>query len=72
MTAGIIKFPKQTTGSGGGVMARRERRGAIGAENDDRHEQALRRVYNPYLPPGARENEGADGGENTESNSTEE
>lgn len=72
MTAGIIKFPKQTTGSGGGVMARRERRGAIDAENDDRHEQALRRVYNPYLPPGARENEGADGGENTESNSTEE
>jgi len=52
MTAAVIKFPKQVVGQGGGVMARRERRGA--AEDDGDHTNDdnvhLRRVYNPYIP----------------------
>lgn len=57
MTAAVIKFPKQVIGKGGGVTARRERRGAAMADGDDetQQQQTLRRVYNPYIPPGMRE-----------------
>jgi len=47
MTAAVIRFPKQVTGTGGGVLARRELRG----ENDDDTE-GLREypTPNPYVP----------------------
>jgi serine/threonine protein phosphatase PrpC len=51
MTAAVIKFPKQVVGQGGGVMARRERRGAADDEGGDHAENVhFRRVYNPYIP----------------------
>jgi len=63
MTACVIKFPKQIIGKGGGVLARRERRGAEaskrngGRDNIDEQQQVqlLRRVFNPYVPPAQRE-----------------
>lgn len=63
MTACVIKFPKQIIGKGGGVLARRERRGAEaskrngGRDNIDEKQQVqlLRRVFNPYVPPAQRE-----------------
>ena len=46
MTAAVIKFPKQVVGQGGGgVMARREGRGA--AEDADEHTDNVR-AFNPY------------------------
>ena len=63
MTAAVIKFPKQTIGKGGGVTARRERRGANdGGENkDDGGDSHLRRVYNPYVPPAQRQQQESKG-----------
>ncbi|KAL7549283.1 hypothetical protein ACHAWF_012558, partial [Thalassiosira exigua] len=72
MTAAVIKLPKQSVGTGGGVTARRERRGA----NDDakdgkggkkdggdgRPQGQLRRVGNPYVPPAQREGGAPAGG----------
>lgn len=62
MTAAVIKFPKQTIGKGGGVAARRERRGASSDSNSkdggDQEQGHLRRVYNPYIPPAQREGGG--------------
>ena len=64
MTAAVVKFPKQVVGSGGGVTARRERRGAAannaegganGGEGEGEQQGHLRRVYNPYVPPGQQE-----------------
>ncbi|KAL9187295.1 hypothetical protein ACHAXT_001398 [Thalassiosira profunda] len=60
MTAAVIKFPKQTIGKGGGVAARRERRGASATnegQGGDEGQVHLRRVYNPYIPPAQREQE---------------
>mmetsp|Transcript_9130 Transcript_9130/g.15518 ORF Transcript_9130/g.15518 Transcript_9130/m.15518 type:complete len:693 (+) Transcript_9130:114-2192(+) len=37
MTAAVIKFPRQVVGKGGGVMARRERRGAVDDGEKDEH-----------------------------------
>ena len=37
MTAAVIKFPRQVVGKGGGVMARRERRGAVVDGEKDEH-----------------------------------
>jgi len=65
MTAAVIKFPKQTIGKGGGVLARRESRcGAGGAptrsgggrdnNNEEQGQVQLRRVANPYIPPAHR------------------
>ena len=62
MTAAVIKFPKQTIGKGGGVLARRESCcGAGGAptrsgggrdnNNEEQGQVQLRRVSNPYIPP---------------------
>jgi len=55
MTAAVIKFPKQTIGQGGGVAARRERRGEDeGAKDGEQNVSSggLRRAYtpNPYVP----------------------
>ena len=57
MTAAVIKFPKQSIAKGGGVTARRERRGASLADGEQQQQQTLRRVYNPYVPPGMRDDE---------------
>mmetsp|Transcript_16974 Transcript_16974/g.35639 ORF Transcript_16974/g.35639 Transcript_16974/m.35639 type:complete len:681 (+) Transcript_16974:650-2692(+) len=49
MTAAVIKFPKQTVGEGGGVTARRERRGAAESlDNRQHHVIQLGSVYDPY------------------------
>eukprot|EP00984_Skeletonema_dohrnii_P005464 scaffold1922_cov128-Skeletonema_dohrnii-CCMP3373.AAC.2 len=41
MTAAVIKFPRQVVGKGGGVMARRERRGAVDDDGEkDEHTTA--------------------------------
>jgi serine/threonine protein phosphatase PrpC len=58
MTSAVIKFPKQTIGKGGGVTARRERRGASEKEVDE-SQAHLRRVY---VPPALREQEASKGG----------
>jgi hypothetical protein len=61
MTAAIIKFPKQSIGTGGGVTARRERRGAN--ESDDGEQNVrivgLQRSHtpNPYIPIQPAEND---------------
>lgn len=51
MTAAVIKLPKQIIGVGGGVTARRERRGANDAE-DFNSGGGLKRspTPNPYVP----------------------
>ncbi|KAL3817819.1 hypothetical protein ACHAXA_002686 [Cyclostephanos tholiformis] len=65
MTAAVIKFPKQTIGKGGGVLARRESRGGAGGtptrsgggrdnNNEEQGQVQLRRVSNPYIPPAHR------------------
>lgn len=63
MTASVIKFPKQVIGTGGGVMARRERRGANSTEENGQHfSSGLRRspTPNPYVPrqPSEEDDEG--------------
>lgn len=55
MTAAVIKFPKQSISSGGGVTARRERRGANDADDNGQrtwNSGGLRRspTPNPYVP----------------------
>ncbi|KAL3823632.1 hypothetical protein ACHAXA_005613 [Cyclostephanos tholiformis] len=65
MTAAVIKFPKQTIGKGGGVLARRESRCGVGGaptrsgggrnnNNEEQGEVQLRRISNPYIPPAHR------------------
>eukprot|EP00804_Cyclotella_cryptica_P002389 CCRYP_004091-RB/>CCRYP_004091-RB protein AED:0.04 eAED:0.04 QI:951/1/1/1/1/1/2/264/406 len=64
MTAAVIKFPKQSIGAGGGVIARRERRGANDSEDGEQNVKytGLRRspTPNPYVPRGPSENDGSD------------
>lgn len=55
MTAAVIKFPKETIGSGGGVNARRERRAAT--DTNESGEAAISsgglprsHTPNPYVP----------------------
>ncbi|KAL7468462.1 hypothetical protein ACHAXS_008686 [Conticribra weissflogii] len=70
MTAAVVKFPKQTIGEGGGVTARRERRGeSESLDNRQHHVIQLRSVYDPYTardmdddPPNNDEDEGGEGG----------
>ncbi len=70
MTAAVIKFPKQTIGEGGGVTARRERRGeSESLDNRQHHVIQLRSVYDPYTardmdddPPNNDEDEGGEEG----------
>lgn len=65
MTAAVIKFPKQTIGSGGGVTARRERRGANDSEDGEQNVKyvGLRRspTPNPYVPRNASGDDDTDG-----------
>jgi len=65
MTAAVIKFPKQTIGAGGGVTARRERRGANDSEDGEQNVKyvGLRRspTPNPYVPRNASDNDDSDG-----------
>ena len=65
MTAAVIKFPKQSIGSGGGVIARRERRGANESEDGEQSVKyiGLRRspTPNPYVPRGASDTDESDG-----------
>lgn len=63
MTAAVIKFPKEVIGSGGGVTARRERRGAN--DTNEGGEAAvstggLQRspTPNPYVPKQPSEEDG--------------
>lgn len=55
MTAAVIKFPKQAVGTGGGVTARREQRGAANGRNGDGGGEQPPRAYNPYATQALRD-----------------